>query len=223
MQTSDIAQRPVVLFDFDGTVVDTQPAIIHVARLVLEEHGITNMSDADFLPMIGPPLEEGFELISGLSKAEAHTLAVEYRERFERDIAPRDISLFPGMQTLLDSLRSQGRRLAIATSRYEYTALDILNAHALTQFEAVCGRVDGIRNTKPASIAAALEALHSTSDEALMIGDRYHDVVGARACNMPCIGIYSGAAAAGELEAAGAYATVQNVHELSVLLGVASA
>lgn len=73
------------------------------------------------------------------------------------------------------------------------------------------------RETKADSVRDALAALGATADDAVMIGDRFNDVEGAHAMGVPCIGIYSGAAAPGEHEAAGADAVVHSVAELAKL------
>ena len=90
----------------------------------------------------------------------------------------------------------------------------------LTQFEAVIGRVHGVRYSKAESIEGALQALRVPARDAVMVGDRMHDVIGAREWEIPCIGLYSGAAYPGELEEAGAVATGHFVKELAQLLGL---
>ena len=210
--------RPVVLFDFDGTVVDTQPAILRVAMRVIERHGLPVPTVEQMLPMVGPPLEEGFMLVAGVGREEATVLAAEYRELFEEMVTPPDYPVFPGMRELLDALVADGRRLAVATSRMEDTARKMVAGQGLDQFAAVCGRVPGVRYHKSESIAAALEALGASAEDAVMVGDRKNDVEGAAALGIPCIGIYNGAAEPGEHEAAGAVATVRSAAELQRLL-----
>ena len=83
-------------------------------------------------------------------------------------------------------------------------------------FDCVIGcEYDGSRSTKAEVVTAVLAETHTPPEDALMVGDRKYDVTGAAACGVPCIGVYYGYAEPGELEAAGAAATVQTVAELS--------
>lgn len=215
-----LRDRPVVIFDFDGTVVDTQSAILSTAARTLVEHGYPEPAAADLLPIVGPPLEEGFMLVAGVEYEEACELMAAYRAIFEATVKPADCPPLPGMRELLDGLKASGRRLAVATSRMEETAKVMARAQGLDQFSAIRGRVPGLRSTKAESIAAALEALGAHAEDALMVGDRRHDVEGAAELGMPCIGIYGGAAAPGEHERAGAAAIAHGTAELAALLGV---
>lgn len=218
----DFANRPVVLFDFDGTLADTRPMIIDVTRQVIADHGFAQPSEADMLQMIGPPLEEGFHLVCGIPLGdEATAWAQEYRAAFAEGLDdPANYPLIPGMDAILADLERQGKRLAVATSRMEDSAIEMVGRLGLTCFAAVRGRVPGLRYSKAESIAAALDALDAQPGEALMIGDRLHDVEGAHELGVPCIGIYTGAAKPGEHEAAGAEAICHSVDELAETLGI---
>lgn len=214
-----LSEYPVVLFDFDGTVADTQPAIFRVAAQIMREHGY-DPDPSKMLSMIGPPLEEGFSLVCGMDEAEARECADAYRSLFSQTVTPDEYPLMPGMRELLDGLVASGRRLAVATSRMEVSAREMVASLGLTQFEAVVGRVHGVGYSKSESIEGALSALRVPARDAIMVGDRMHDVIGAREWEMPCIGLYSGAAYPGELEEAGAIATCHSVEELGCLLGM---
>ena len=214
-----IHERPVVLFDFDGTVADTQPAIMRAVGTVLSNHGY-ELSEEQMLPLIGPPLEIGIKLVTDMGEQEAQVVAAEYRALFERTVTPADIPLFLHTADLLDALAALGKRLAVATSRVEAPTCKLLDSLGVTQFEAVAGRIPGFRETKAESIAAALDALGATSADAVMVGDRMYDVRGAAELGIPCIGIYSGAAVPGELEEAGAVAACKDMLEVGRVLGV---
>ncbi len=214
-----LASKPVVLFDFDGTVADTQPAIFRSVREVLSRRGY-DLSDDQLRPLIGPPLEEGIRLVCDIDADGAREVAIEYRALFERTVTADEIPVFPGMRELLDALRSRGRRIAVATSRIESATKDLIAMLGVTQFHAIAGRVQGVRYSKAESISAALDLLDASPDQAVMIGDRKYDVLGAAALGIPCIGLYSGAAEDGELEGAGAVAVCRSIDEIASLLGV---
>ena len=220
MEASQIAARAVVLFDFDGTVADTSRAVIESTRRALAARGFSEAQMGDLRRMIGPPLRDSFHDFYGFSREESEVVADEYRAYFNT-LGPEDYPVFPGMMELLNGLVSQGKRLAIATSRVEDKCLLMVRDLGLTQFEAVVGMdVSKGRTVKADSIREALRQLGAEPDDAVMVGDRHHDVEGAHALGVPCVGIYAGAAVPGEHEAAGADAVVHSVAELAQLFGV---
>ena len=140
---------------------------------------------------------------------------------FLDELGPEEYPVFDGIPGLLDGLAAQGKRMAVATSRMEAKCIDMVHELGLSQFEAVVGmNPPQGRETKADSIRDALAALGACADDAVMVGDRFNDVEGAHAMGVPCIGIYSGAAAPGEHEAAGADAVVHSVAELAKLFAI---
>ena len=219
MDRDALAHRPVVFFDLDGTVIRSEPAILRVAGEVMRAHGYSRTRE-EMLPMIGPPLEEGFELVCGMSSTEASVCCREYRELFERTVTPDEFPTIEGVREILDDLVASGRRLAVATSRLEGSARQMIDQLGLDQFDAVIGRVPDLRYSKAESIAGALHALDVYPRDVVMVGDRMHDVIGAAEWEIPCIGFYTGAATPGELEVAGAIATCHDASGLRALLGL---
>ncbi len=111
-------------------------------------------------------------------------------------------TLYDGMLDVLADLRERGLTLAVATSKPEYYAVPIVEHLGIAEFFATVGgdALDGSRDTKAKVIAEALRRLGSPSpDEVLMLGDRSHDVDGARAHGIDCIGAGWGYATPGEL------------------------
>ena len=174
----------------------------------------------DLRRMIGPPLWKSFHDFYGFSREESLVVADEYRAFFD-ELGPEEYPVFDGIPELLDGLVAQGKRLAVATSRMEAKCVDMVGELGLSQFEAVVGmNPPQGRETKADSVRDALAELGATADDAVMIGDRFNDIEGAHAMSVPCIGIYSGAAAPGEHEAAGADAVVHSVAELAKLFAI---
>ena len=208
MEALEISRWPVVLFDFDGTVADTGRAVMTSTRKTLAARGFSEAQMGDLRRMIGPPLWKSFHDFYGFSREESLVVADEY-------------PVFDGIPELLDGLAAQGKRLAVATSRVEAKCIDMVHELGLSQFEAVAGMnpLQG-RETKADSVRDALAELGMTAGDAVMIGDRFNDVEGAHTMGVPCIGIYSGAAAPGEHEAAGADAVVHSVAELAKLFAI---
>lgn len=214
----DIEHFPVVLFDFDGTLADTGPAVMRTARAVLRSYNI-EPAEGDLRKMLGPPLTTGFRDVFGLSEAEAEACTAEYRARFAREVKPCDFPPLPGVPELLRALRAQGRRLAVATSRKHESASEMIDSLGWTLlFDAIMGMHEPERMTKSDSIRAALLALNARPEEAVMVGDRFHDVEGAHEVGVACIGVYTGAALPGEHDAA--EASCSSMVEVAKLLGL---
>ena len=220
MAALQLCERPVVLFDFDGTVADTGRAVMTSTRKTLSARGFSEAQMGDLRRMIGPPLWKSFHDFYGFSREESLVVADEYRAFFD-ELGPEEYSRVNGVPRAAGWVGAQGKRMAVATSRMEAKCIDMVRELGLSQFEAVIGmNPPQGRETKADSVRDALAALGATADDAVMIGDRFNDVEGAHAMGVPCIGIYSGAAAPGEHEAAGADAVVHSVAEFAKLFAI---
>ena len=217
----DVTGRTLVVFDFDGTLADTIEGICSTARRVLLAHGISEEGLGDVRRIVGPPFPQAFSLVYGLSEDEAAEVTREYREIYH-DLGLEGWPLYPGMRELLEDLRASGRRLAVASSKLEGLVRRAVADNGVDGLFDVClGKTSDDEVTKAATIARAVSSLGLTADDAVMVGDRHHDVDAATACGVPCVGVtYGGTAAPGELEDAGACAVAHTVDELrQVLLG----
>ena len=176
MEALEICRRPIVLFDFDGTVADTGRAVMTSTRKTLAARGFSEAQMGDLRRMIGPPLWKSFHDFYGFSREESLVVADEYRAFFD-ELGPEEYPVFDGIPELLDGLTAQGKRMAVATSRMEAKCIDMVHELGLCQFEAVVGmNPPQGRETKADSVRDALAALGATADEAVMIGDRFNDV-----------------------------------------------
>lgn len=216
-----LSERPCVLFDFDGTLADTKPAIVDTARRVLREWGMTDDEIADPGRLVGPPFPAAFSIVYGMSDEDAAEVARRYRAIYAK-LGLETHMLFDGMAELLHSLKAADKRLAITTSKREEMAHAMLADNGVEQlFDVIVGQTDPTRADKTTLLGDTLAALGCSADEAVMVGDRFYDVEGAAANGVPCVGVYlGGTAPKGELEAAGAAACVHSVEGLGkVLLG----
>ncbi len=216
-----LSERPCVLFDFDGTLADTKPAIVDTARRVLREWGMTDDEIADPGRLVGPPFPAAFSIVYGMSDEDAAEVTRRYRAIYAK-LGLETHMLFDGMAELLQSLKAADKRLAITTSKREEMAHAMLADNGVEQlFDVIVGQTDPTRADKTTLLGDTLAALGCSADEAVMVGDRFYDVEGAAANGVPCVGVYlGGTAPKGELEAAGAAACVHSVEGLGkVLLG----
>jgi phosphoglycolate phosphatase len=208
----------LVLFDLDGTLVDSTPGIWASIRVAAARLGLPAPTPAQLTAMVGPPLEEGFAGAFGLAAADVDRAVLAYREHYTAG-AMLDAAVYPGIPELLAGLRADGAVLAVATSKPEPFAVRIL-AHVglLAAFDSVHGAtLDGAVRHKEQVVAAALAA-HPDGTRPVLVGDRLHDVLGARAHGLPCIGAGWGPAPAGELEEAGAAAVAATPAEVPAAL-----
>lgn len=215
---SGLASRGCVLFDFDGTLADTRSGIVAVAREVLSDWGLTPEEIGDAGRIVGPPFPGAFSEVYGMSAADAAEVCRRYRKAYA-ELGPETHPLFPGIAHMLSVLVGSGRRLAVTTSKREPTALAMLaDDGVLDLFEVVVGQTDPARADKASLVADTLSALGTTSGDAVMVGDRFYDVDGARANGVPCVGALFGTATRAELADAGAVAIVESADDLLTVL-----
>jgi phosphoglycolate phosphatase len=196
----------LVLFDLDGTLVDSSPGIFSSVRHADRELGLAAPTPAQLRAMVGPPLQDGFALVLGVPVPDVGRAVAAYREHYAAG-ALLDLTVHDGIPELLAALGREGATLAVATSKPEPFAVRVLeHAGLLPAFASVHGAtMDGSVRHKDQVVAAALAA-HPGGRDPVLVGDRSHDVLGAAAHGLPCIGAGWGPAEDGELEAAGATA-----------------
>jgi len=217
-QRFDPSTRPCILFDLDGTLLDTRDYIIATATQVLSERGMTAEEMGDVGRLVGPPFPAGFTIIYGMSEADAQATAERYRELF-RARGATAYPLFPGVPEMLGNLACDGRRLAVTSSRMQALCERFLADDGVAErFEAIVGKRDPAHADKATLVAETLDALGVQPDEAVMVGDRFYDVEGAHAVGVPCVAVLFGTAPRRELEDAGAEAIVESVAELERVL-----
>jgi len=204
-----------ILFDLDGTLTDPKDGITRSVAYALDYFGI-HVEDTDTLiNFIGPPLWESFKVFYGFDDEKANEAVKKYRERF-CDTGLYENDVYDGIADMLSELKKEGFRLAVATSKPWIYAKKIVEHFELdSYFEMIAGsEMDGTRVKKDEVIAYALENLGMKADETVMVGDRKHDIWGARLNNVRSVGVLFGYGSSEEFEAAGADYVVENVNEL---------
>ena len=206
-----------MLFDLDGTLVDSTPGIWASVRVAAAELGLPEPTEAQLRGMVGPPLQDGFALVLGVGPDDVPRAVAAYRAHYAAG-ALLDVAVYDGVPELLTALRRAGAVLAVATSKPEPFAVRVLeHTGLLTAFASVHGAtLDGAVRHKDQVVAAALAA-HPDGRAPVLVGDREHDVLGAAAHGLPCIGAGWGPAP-DELRPAGAVAVAGTPAEVRALL-----
>lgn len=209
-----------LFFDLDGTLTDPAEGICGCIRYALEKDGRSVGPQESYFPWIGPPLEYSFREFAEASEADIPRLVSFYRERFST-IGLFENKVYPGIPEMLAALRAGGAHMAIATGKPTVFTERILAHFDLRQyFDCVFGTTLGAEpESKAEVIARGMEHMGvKDPGRCVMIGDRKHDVMGARERGMECIGVLHGYGGREELEAAGAGYIVENVSDLQRLL-----
>lgn len=205
-----------ILFDLDGTLTDPAEGIVNSILYALKKMGLEETDREKLLAFIGPPLAESFHVSYGFSQDEA-TRAVTYYREYYADKGIFENRLYPGISEFLAALKQAGATVALATSKPEVYAEQILKHFGIaSQFDFIGGsQLSGQRVQKGEVIAYVLSALPARSgDFVLMVGDRKHDVIGARENGLPCAGVLFGYGSWEELTEAGAVYLADSVHAL---------
>lgn len=195
-----------IFLDLDGTLIDSEQGILHSVAYALEKFGISATRE-EMLPFIGPPLIHSFQEYTGLTEEDAAKAVAFYRENFGVK-GVYEYRLYDGVTDLLKGLKKAGKRVVMATSKPEkYARIIAEDAGILEYFDAVCGSdMDGKRLTKEDVIAYALDTcgLKEGDPSVVMVGDRRHDIQGAKAFGLASAGVLYGFGSLEELRAAGA-------------------
>lgn len=212
--------KKYMLFDLDGTLTDPQEGITNSVAYALEQYGIHVEDRSSLNKFIGPPLKDSFMEYYGFAEDRAEEAVWKYREYFNED-GIFENKVYPGIPQMLQRLNDQGKILIVATSKPTVYAKRILERFELSQYFAdVQGsEMDGRRTKKEEVISYALEQNQITDNEqAVMIGDREHDIIGAKKCGLDSIGVLFGYGSREELEGCGAGQIVDTVKMLEDLL-----
>ena len=195
-----------LLFDLDGTLTDPGLGITNSVMYALRKFGINVSDRSQLYPFIGPPLRDSFRVYYGFSDEQCERAVRYYREYFKKS-GMFENEVYDGICELLTRLKASGRTLVVATSKTEVFALEILRHFDLYKyFDFVAGAtLNDVRNQKADIIKYALETLNITEKKsAIMIGDRKHDIIGAKETGLDSIGVLYGYGTYDELKNAGA-------------------
>ncbi|MBR2892272.1 MAG: HAD hydrolase-like protein [Clostridia bacterium] len=180
-----------ILFDFDGTVVNTGEGILKSLQYSFYEMGHEVPSQEELKKFIGPPVYYSFTHYYGIGEDKVGDYIRKYRERYKRE-GIYECELYKDMLTLLGTLKDSGYTLGIASSKPEHLIFDVADYLDITKyFDAVVGvKSDASRHsTKTGLILEAMDKLGvSDKSQVLMVGDRHYDITGAKGADVSSCG-----------------------------------
>jgi phosphoglycolate phosphatase len=168
-----------VLFDLDGTLLDTSAGILSSVRYTLERLDIQQLPKKTLLKFVGPPIQCSLMQYVGLNEQQAQEGANIFRSYY-KDYALYEASLYPGIHQLLTKLKDNGVKIGVATYKREDYAIDLLKHFGIADF---CDVMHGADNenklTKADIVSNCISELNESKSNVVLIGDTAHDAMGA--------------------------------------------
>lgn len=208
-----------LLFDLDGTLIDTAEGVLKCAQHALKAFGI-NVELNELTDFFGPPLTYSFTKLFNLSESDAEKAIKIYLERYQKH-GFDESHIFPTIPQLLKKLKDAGYKIGVATSKFEEHAIEALKYHKIAEyFDYITGaNLDETISKKHEVIEESLKRFNITNKSVvLMIGDMKYDIEGAKKVGIDSLGIYTGTAKVDEHENAGATYIAYSFKELEDML-----
>ena len=213
-----MSKYDVVLFDLDGTVIDSIEGILNSINYSFRNVGIEETDEEKLLPLIGPPIVHTLQLHYGMTEAEANHTMTFYHKYYSEE-GWKQFSLYEGIEELIKELKKQGKKIGMATNKPKHYAEKIMeykNLHMYFDYIGGSNFEKGITNKKLVILDCLDKMGTSDKSKALMVGDRHYDIDGATEAGIDAIGITYGYGDKDELIEAGAikvFNTTKNIIE----------
>lgn len=209
-----------ILFDLDGTLVNSAPGITATLAYTFERLGLPIPTPAELLEYVGPPILDSFRDLAGFTPEESANALLIYREKYIKD-GVFDATVYPGIPELLRAVHARGIPLSLATSKPELPATLILEHTGLVKyFDIITGASeDEVRSAKKDVVFEALVRLAAVGADVsntVMVGDRIHDVEGAAEHGVPTLFVEWGYGS--PAEAVGTIGSASTAEELESML-----
>ena len=192
-----------IFFDLDGTLTESGEGITKSVQYALEKLGVSASDLEPLKVFVGPPLLDQFMKYAGFDKETAQKGIEYYRERYSEK-GMYENTVYPGVENALAELKRRGYRLAVASAKPTFYVTQIMDHFNLSRyFEVIAGTdLNGPKVSKSQVIEEALErmSLSDHRDQVIMVGDREHDILGARRCGIQCVAVSYGYGSREELE-----------------------
>ncbi len=208
-----------IIFDLDGTLSESAEGITKSVQYMLEKFGIIEPDLKKLECFIGPPINVSLKNLYGFDDDKAWRGVAYYRERFlEKGIYENHP--YDGIEDMLKELKSAGKTLAIATAKPQPQTDDIIKRYGYNKYFDVVKGPDASSksHTKADIVREVIEILNCDKSRTIMVGDKSHDIEGAKANEIKSLGVLYGYGSRQELEQSGADFIVETVKELKEFL-----
>ena len=214
-----MAKYELIMFDMDGTLIDPKQGMTNAIQYTLSQFGIEEKDTGKLTNFIGMHQNEAYKNYYGFDNVSADK-AVEIYRAYYKEQGIKQNKLYDGVKELLDTLKQEGRTLAIATLKPTHIAEAIIRHFNIGgYFDLVVGsKTDGSRHNKTEIIRHILDIEKNIKSHSVMIGDRKGDIIGASANGITSIGAGYGYGSPGELEKEHPSYIVNNIGELKKVL-----
>lgn len=205
-----------VLFDLDGTLINSKPGITKCAQYALYSFGILEPDTDKLECFIGPPLVDSFQKYYGFSPEKAKEAVEKYRERYHK-VGIYECELYPDVELVLKQLKEKGYRIAMASSKPEVSCKRIMEHFGLSGYfdEIVGATLDGRIDSKISVLREVLRRFgNADMSQYRLVGDTRFDVLGAKEAGIECIGVTYGFGSYEELQKNGAAAICGSMREV---------
>lgn len=212
---AELMKYRYLFFDLDGTLTEPGLGITNSVMYALDKFGIKVNDRTELYKFIGPPLVDSFKEFYGFDDAKAWK-AVEYYREYFSEKGLFENSVYEGIKELLEQLFNEGYELYVATSKPTEYSIRILEKFDLIKyFKYVSGSTMDEKNSSKAMIIEhALQVSKADKNDVLMIGDRHHDIDGAKANGIASLGVLFGYGSLEELRVAGADYIAEKVNDI---------
>jgi phosphoglycolate phosphatase len=209
-----------LLFDFDGTIVDTSEGIIKSMHYAFEKLELEKLNDFRIKEVIGPPLGEMFKILININNEETITKGIHYfRERYSRD-GLRELKLYDNVEDTLSYLHNIGINMFIVTSKpHKFTETIVENLNVKKYFKDISGvGLSGEVKSKADRIGEMVNKYNLITEETLMVGDMKDDVLAANENKIRTIGMLYGFGKKLDLQIAGCKTFCDKFEELKNII-----
>lgn len=203
-----------IVFDFDGTIIDSEEGIAKAFQAALKSKGI--LEELDLIKgLIGPPLSRTIITKYGLSEEEG-TKAMEVHRNYYRDYGIYESRLFPNVEKMLKTFNDMGIILMIATNKPESYSLEQMKYYDIEKyFNSIVGNNESqTRGTKADFIKMAINSTNIDVSEVIMVGDRYIDIEAGKQVGLKTVGVTYGYGSEEEIKNSDPTYIIENIMEL---------
>ncbi|WP_079914166.1 HAD hydrolase-like protein [Paenibacillus sp. 32352] len=181
-----------VLFDLDGTLLDTTKGVLSSVQYVMEVLQLPKISDPTLKTFIGPPIQESLVRVFGMTSTEAQSAANLFRDRYKNhDLLLAE--LYPNILSLLQMLKERNIQIAVATYKRQDYAIEILKHFGISNYcSCIFGADNDNKLTKQDIINQCIDFVGLAKEEMVMIGDSSYDAIGAEKAGVDFIGVTYG-------------------------------